>query len=403
MRVSILNFIKKYPLTFISAIFFAALCTLMVNDLGIVYSSGNFNNTLTECLLLVSSIVSGSFLFSKIVAVYNNKIHDRIKTYKIIESLVAIVIVSILHFITRFLVKAYTNQDDNFAIYPLTIIFASLTYYLIIKETNISVPEYVLKVFMNILALFLFECIVASGIAVLFYIYNTLFRSADWQILLNILIFQFIVITSIGGFIAIENIKSTPSLFSRVLVKYVMMIMVLIGFVFFYIYLIKIMIKRELPSNQVFMVCTLLFSLGLSINLMAGSFNDNSPYDLVNKYLPLAFVPALVLQILSLFLRINQYGFTVSRYMGVILIIFEIIFILIYQFRYDKLKYIFLVDAVLVFIMSYVPMINMYQFPNIYNKTFSKDTIENMLSSDSELEVDGKGKDSDALFTIDIS
>ena len=376
MKESILSFIKKYPLTFISVIVFAVLSTLSVNDLGRTYTS----KSLVEAALLASSLVSGSFLFSKIFTVYNDKIPKKLKSSKLLESVTAIIIITILHIATRFLIRFYADWNDSFALYTLTIIFASLTYFLIIKETGIPIQEYVLKVFMNVLALFLFECVVASGIGILFYVYYAFFGSLEWQIILNVLTFQFIIIICIGGFIAIENVKGKASLFSKVLVKYVMMVMVLIGFILFYVYLVKIIIKRTLPSNEVFVVCSILFSLGLSTNLMARAFDDNTPYDLVIKYLPIAFIPALILQIISIGLRINQYGFTASRYLGVILIIFEIIYIYLYQFKFDKFKYIFIVDAILVLIISFIPLVNMYQFPNIYNRSFNKEETASGIS-----------------------
>lgn len=385
MKESILKFIKKYPLTFISVIIFATLSTISMNQLSLASISNNFlSEGLAEAVLLASSLVSGSFLFSKILTVYKNRIPEKVRSNRVIESLTAIILITILHIATRCLIRFYTNWNDSFAIYTLTIIFASLTYYLIVEETGISVQEYTLKVFMNLLALSLFECIVVAGIGILFYVYyaffGTYFGSTDWQILLNILTFQFIIVTCIGGFIAIENVKGKSSLFSKVLVKYVMMIMVLIGFIFFYAYLVKIIIKRSLPSNEVFIVCTILFSLGLSTNLMSRAFDENAPYDLIIKYLPLAFIPALILQIISLGLRINQYGFTPSRYLGVVLIIFEIIYIYLYQFKFDKFKYIFIVDTILVLIISIIPLVNMYQFPNIYNRVFNKEATTNEIS-----------------------
>ena len=380
MKESILKFIKKYPLTFVSVIILAVLSTISMDQLSLVSISKTLSEGLAEAVLLASSLVSGSFLFSKIVTVYKDKVPEKIKSNKVIESLTAIILITILHIATRCLIRFYTNWNDSFAIYTLTIIFASLTYYLIIEETGISVQEYVLKGFMNVLALFLFECIVAAGIGVLFYVYYAFFGSTDWQVLLNILTFQFVIVTCIGGFIAIENVKGKSGLFSKVLVKYVMMIMVLIGFIFFYAYLVKIIINRSLPSNEVFIVCTILFSLGLSTNLMARAFDENSPYDLIIKYLPLAFIPALILQIISLGLRINQYGLTASRYLGVVLIIFEIIYICLYQFKFDKFKYIFIIDTILVLIISILPLVNMYQFPNIYNKLLGKDTAQASVS-----------------------
>ena len=380
MKNSILSFIKKYPLTFISVLAFAVLSTLSMNDLGLAYNSKNLSSGLAEAVLLASSLVSGSFLLSKVVTIYADRVSKNFRSNKLIESLVSVIIITVLHIVTRCLIKFYTGWDDSFTIYTLTIFFGSLTYYLIIEETHLPISEYLLKVFMNILVLFLFECILTTGIGILFYVYYIFFGEINWQILLNVLTFQLVFVTCIGGFIAIENVKGKAGLFSKILIKYVMMIMVLIGFIFFYAYLVKIIINRSLPSNEVFSVCAILFSLGLSTDLMARSFDENTPYDLIIKYLPVAFIPALVLQIISVGLRINQYGFTISRYLGVILIIFEIIYIYIYQFKFAKLKNIFIINAVLAFIVCFVPLINIYQFPNIYNKAFNKDEATNEIS-----------------------
>ena len=152
-----------------------------------------------------------------------------------------------------------------------------------------------------------------------------------------------------------------------------MQIMVFIGFVIFYIYLIKIIAKLEMPSNQVFAVCTCLFSMGLFTSLMSLGINEVSKYNTAIKFLPIAFIPALILQIISIALRIAQHGLTSARYIGVMVIIFEIVYLVFYILdeilhnKKVKLEKVLLIASLLIFIACFVPKINMYELPFAYN------------------------------------
>ena len=43
-----------------------------------------------------------------------------------------------------------------------------------------------------------------------------------------------------------------------------------------------------------------------------------------SKFLKIAFIPVIILQIITMSMRVNQYGLTSERYMGYILVLFEI-------------------------------------------------------------------------------
>ena len=387
MKNSIIKFIKEYPITFICVIIFAILFSIQINILGLSYASiQNETNMISELLLLTNSVMTGSFLTYKILSNYNEKIPKRIIDSQLLKNVIPIILIIILHFISRGLLILYGQKDNYSMQFILSLFFLSFTYLIIMTEKNLPLHEYMTKVFLNSLLLFLFECIVATGIGILFYIYYALFGSGEWEHILTVYSFVFSIISFIGNFIIIDNINTKPNLFSKILIKYVMMTIVFIGFVFFYIYLIKIVINKSLPSNQVFLVCTILFSAGLSTSLMAKTFDEKTPYDLAINYLPYAFIPALILQTISIFMRINQYGLTANRYFGITIIIFELIYIIFYIFKFNKLKYILIAENILLCISFYVPIINMYQLPNYYNKFIKKEV--SMSDSDNSISTD---------------
>lgn len=374
MKNSIIKFIKEYPITFICVIIFAILFSIQINILGLSYASiQNETNIISELLILTNSIMTGSFLTYKILSNYNEKIPKRIIDSQLLKNIAPIILIIILHFISRGLLILYGQKDNYSMQFILSLFFLSFTYLIIMTEKNLPLHEYMTKVFLNSLLLFLFECIVATGIGILFYIYYALFGSGEWEHILTVYSFVFSIISFIGNFIIIDNINTKPNLFSKILIKYVMMTIVFIGFVFFYIYLIKIVINKSLPSNQVFLVCTILFSAGLSTSLMAKTFDEKTPYDLAINYLPYAFIPALILQTISIFMRINQYGLTANRYFGITIIIFELIYIIFYIFKFNKLKYVLIAESILLFIVFYIPVINMFQLPTYYNTFIKRD------------------------------
>jgi hypothetical protein len=61
-------------------------------------------------------------------------------------------------------------------------------------------------------------------------------------------------------------------------------------------------------------------------------------YNQALRIMPLLFIPFIVIQIICLYMRIAQYGLTQSRYFGILLIVFEILYEVIYTLRFLKGK-----------------------------------------------------------------
>lgn len=383
MKELILKFIKKYPITFVSVLSFAVLAIMMMSY-GDVYTVTKETETLYELLMLSFHLIFGSFFFYKVLDNYKDKLPTKISNNRIIINVITLILPVVLYILSRLIFNFYM-EDGIYGAYNLVIIYVSITYYLIVKENNIVLHEYLTKVFMNTLYLFLVYCVVAGGIGVLLYIYTILFGEINWKYIMYIYIYITVNIGYIGYFITIDETNQKLTIFAKVLVKYIMMIMVLIGFVFFYIYLFGIIVSRQMPSNQVYTVCTVLFSVGLLVALMSRTFEDNKIYDNTIKYLPLAFIPALIMQIISLYIRISKYGFTKTRYLGVFFIIFEIIYIIYYMYKYEKLRFLFIVEAIMFFAMCFVPFINQYQFPKFYNSHLARYNNISVVDEDSNV------------------
>ena len=229
---------------------------------------------------------------------------------------------------------------------------------------------------MNTLYVFIVIIAIYIGFFILVYICEELLGGISYDAISKITVFITCFASGIGFFISVENVEGPHNMFSKILVRYIMQPMVFLGYVIFYVYLFKIVLKWELPSNQVFSVVSVLFFVGLSISLMSLGIEENSPYNKTIRYLPIVFVPALVLQIMSISLRINQYGLSLVRYVGIFIIIFEVVYLICYFFdeirgsKKIKIEKSLLALCIIWVIMFLVPKLNANEFPEIYNNLF---------------------------------
>ena len=106
------------------------------------------------------------------------------------------------------------------------------------------------------------------------------------------------------------------------------------------------------------------------------SYEAKDFYGKIFKYLPYLFLPFIILQIYSLGARIVENGLTPVRYIGVMYIIFECVYLVLYKFNKEKLSNILLVFGAITFITLSVPFINMDKLSELNQmarvKTFFK-------------------------------
>lgn len=270
-----------------------------------------------------------------------------------------------------FILLKNTMLDDNFEFLLDRIILCYTTLmivsaiYILYKRSSKSIEQYILEIFYKFFKTSLVYFVLSVGIAIITAVFVYLI-AGDYKLIFRLEIILcgiYYLPAIINNFVNSENEVST---FFKRLIKYVLGILVFVAFIIIYIYMIKIFALKEIPSNQIFRILFALFICGLPIWTMIHSFNEekNLWQSIFNK-LPIAFIPFIFLQIYSLVIRINANGVTPIRYVGIMILIFEIIYILLYIFKNQKQEYIVLVFEVLLLITVLIPGINMYTVSNI--------------------------------------
>lgn len=157
-----------------------------------------------------------------------------------------------------------------------------------------------------------------------------------------------------------SEINKRVDTFSNILVKFVLFPMTILVFAIIYLYVLKILVLRDVPSNQIFAILSGLFILAVSTWTMMESQEEENLWYQISRKLPLLFIPLILLQIYSILVRIRQYGITPDRYMGVMWIILEIIYLIIYFWMHRYAGRMLGVIAAAMIIALLLPGINMY-------------------------------------------
>ncbi|MBQ8596721.1 MAG: DUF4153 domain-containing protein [Lachnospiraceae bacterium] len=126
-----------------------------------------------------------------------------------------------------------------------------------------------------------------------------------------------------------------------------------------YIYGAKLLLFRQLPSNEVFEVISWIFALCLPAWIIGDGLRTEGIYHKVLTKLPWIFAPLMLLQILSMGIRIYTYGLTQERYLGVMLILFEIIALVLWKVCREHMEGLLIVLAGLTVIAVLFPWVNM--------------------------------------------
>lgn len=129
---------------------------------------------------------------------------------------------------------------------------------------------------------------------------------------------------------ALTHENEHANMFMQVIVRYISLVITLIGFAIIYIYMIKLVVTASVPSNSVYAILTTLFIVSMFISYMSTSFEDTGFLQKFAYNCPLVFAPFILMQSYTIIVRIGQYGLTPKRYFGIAFILFEIVYIVVY-------------------------------------------------------------------------
>ncbi len=163
------------------------------------------------------------------------------------------------------------------------------------------------------------------------------------------------------------------------LIKYVLSGMTICAMVIVYIYLLKILIMWQIPSNEIFGIVAGLFCLGMPIWMIDYFYRDDTKYMRFLQMLPFGLVPVIPVQAYAIGVRIYHNGMTPSRYVGVAVILFEIVMLFIWRFGKEKLERVLLFIGAAIIAAFFIPGINMYSMSDRWQSAFLRTYYQKVL------------------------
>ena len=130
--------------------------------------------------------------------------------------------------------------------------------------------------------------------------------------------------------LAVSDTSEDNAAFTKKFVSYVLLPCVWIAMFVIYLYVVKIFVKQEVPSNEIFGICASLFAIGMPIWIMASGFVEEktSRYAKLISITKYIYAPFILLEIYSMSVRVKAYGLTEQRYAAWMFVLLQIIYIL---------------------------------------------------------------------------
>lgn len=340
---------EKFPVTIITILLFSAFSAIVI-DTELIKEE-----VWQNIMFFVLYFASGTLF---IESLFHEKDKKKIVLYAI-SAVISIVLVTMQN-----------NEFINNVLWKISICYVLtlwiLSVYFLFRKSNRAFKEYILKVFVNIIKTSIIYGILSIGIAIV----SSIFVYLIWEKLgytlvlrLEIILLGFYYIPKL--IYCLVDVKEEVDALFKGLIKYVLTSLVIISFIIIYMYIIKILIFRDMPKNQIFRILSALFIVGMPIWTMMQYFKDESFLYKVSLKLPIAFIPFIFLQIYTIGIRIADNGITPLRYVCIALILFEIAYILIYILKKEKLEILLLVFNAIIIISLIVPGINMFKISDI--------------------------------------
>ena len=252
-----------------------------------------------------------------------------------------------------------------------------LTFYKIMKNENVNLPEYGIKILSNWGKCTLTYILANIGIGMVVGAFVALILDGEGPDG----IYRIFVLLGGAYYVpalinSITDMSGEHGIFVKKLIKNVFTPVIAFLLVIFYLFIGKLVLEGTLLESAMFLPLSWGFSVGLPVVLLRKNYDDNESTKRFTNILIYAFIPFILLQFIGLNIRVSDYGLTTERYMGYVLIIFEIVFIALSIIKESKyLREIFIFAIVLVYICVLSPL-NCFDVPG----KSQLNRLENMLA-----------------------
>lgn len=331
------DLVYKFPAT----IFIIAITTLFIT---ICIDSELDNDFLQMMVLFLFSFFAGSFFIESVF--------KQAKT-KIITFLIA----GGISIFFGWYLNGFLNVPEYWELLYIgyIIVLMLMAIYFLLKESKLSFQEYLTKVFSSLFLVSIVYSILSIGVSLVFWVFVELILNGDYDDIIlraNLLVFGFYFV--VGCLYAVSHVKDREiNIFIKSVVKFVLMPLVGIASAIIYLYILKIFITGEIPSNVIFRICAFLFVFAFPIWNMYEVIGKNKKIPKIFAY---AYLPFLLLEIYSLGIRIASLGLTPLRYFGIFFFILQTIALVLSCFwDKNKLPKFVLCSAILVALYTMTP------------------------------------------------
>lgn len=331
---------KKYPVSLIF-VSITTLFTSFLSDVDLIPSDTFFRILIFLLTQIVGAFFAENFFKEK---------------KKLIFSYILITIVSgTFTYLLWQDFKYLLMEQLTYIYFGYISVLLILSVYKILLDSKLTFQEYLYRIGVNLFKVTLTYLILAIGITLICAVFILLFFGGEnYEMIfrVNILIFGFYYVIAIIKSLSDVSVRSENDFISR-LIKYVLLSLVIVAFIVIYLYILKIFLLSEIPSNVIFRILLALFVVAFPIWNMAEVFEDNKVVYKISKCLPYAFIPFIFLEAYSLGIRIMQYGITPMRYVAIAVLFIQTL-ALILTFVKDR-KYLLhlpLAIAIIIFIIA---------------------------------------------------
>ncbi len=270
-------------------------------------------------------------------------------------------------------------------------VLVALTIYKLVKKSGLSFDIYLARVIFGLLKTWGLFFVIYLAIIMLLGIFNSLIMDIEyWDILENVSVLLCGFVCFPYSLLCITDTKEENSRFTKGLINFALMPAVIVAFAIIYLYIIKIILSFKLPSNEVFNICLMVFVFGGPVWFICNGFikekaltsgESTGLYGKIVKNIKYAYVPFIILEIISIGIRIYHYGLTSQRYLAIVAILFQIVYVAwdyIGKVLKKELKDegLILVGLGITVFTSLCPILNMDRLPSLIQQARFEKAIE---------------------------
>ena len=350
--------LKRFPITIISSLFAAIIAIYMIEHNKEITNMFPYIN-----LMLCFSLGIPLFICTIIIS----KKYELNRKKEVILNLIALGILVGIYF--TFPNKETTHNTSlpyiKFVLYSITChLLVSFIPFILNKQLN-AFWHYNKILFIRFLTSVLYSGFIYTGLIIALTSLNLLFDIEIhkelyfdiWVVVISFFNTWFFVSSIPSDFDSLEEIEEYPKGL-KIFTQYVLLPLLALYLIILYTYGTKILVMWDWPKGIVSYLIIGMAILGILAFLLIhpyGNIKENSWIKKATKWYYYILFPLLIILFFAIFMRVNDYGITINRYVIVILAIWLTIVCIYTALGKTNIKFIPISLAAIAIIISFGP------------------------------------------------